>query len=136
MSSHYHVPLWFTCLTELSACFEHFFVKHQLLADCFLPYCSDYHFLKPAPLDFSFSLPWCLSCLEGITLSCWHSLNQPLGALGILHLCMYVCSKGQYFCDLTISLVMALDYTGFQFLCIVTVWKFVCEKRSFSGILF
>lgn len=35
MSSHYHVPLWFTCLTKLSACFEHFSVKHQLLADCF-----------------------------------------------------------------------------------------------------
>lgn len=77
-----------------------------------LPYCSDYHFLKPAPPAVSFTSRWCLSCLEGIAWSCWHPVNQPLG---ILHLYIYVCSKCRYFCDLTISLGMALDYTIFRF---------------------
>lgn len=127
----YHVPLWFTCLTKLSTCFEHCSVRHQLLANCFPPCCSDYHFLKSVPPAVSFSSRWCLSCLEGIALSCW------LRALSILHLYMCVGSKLQYFCDLTFSLGMVLDYTRFRFfVCffffIEAVWWFAWGKGPFQ----
>lgn len=63
----YHGPLWFTCLIKLSTCFDHFSVRHQLLANCFLPFCSDYHFLKSTPPAVSSSSCRCLSCLG----CCW-----------------------------------------------------------------
>lgn len=133
----YHVPLWFACLTKLSTCFECSCVRHPLLANCFPPHCSDYPFLKSAPPAVSFSSRWCLCCLEGFALSCWCSVNQPLRALSILHLYTCVGSKLQYFCDLTISLGMVLDYTRFRFLFIEIVWWFAWEwKVLFRNSLF
>ena len=114
----YRVPSWFTCLPKLLTCFEHFSVKHQLLADCFPPCCSDYHIFKSAFPAVSFSSRWCLSSLEGIALSCWRTVNQQLHSPSL-----NVWPKLKYFCDLTTSLGMAPDYArlySFGFLFIET----------------